>query len=164
MKKKLIALTLFSALAVSGTALADDDAQALRGDDDRGWRDRDDRGDRDGDRDWRDRDDDRDHDRRDRPFLLDSAQVSGRRGTVVMSIPKTRRAGQLDLKLVSSDPDLIIRSVVLVDGRGRVSKIVPDRRDGSIDLGTARGIRSVKVTYANRGRTRNASLQLYASR
>jgi hypothetical protein len=152
MHKKLIALTVFSALAMSSAAFADRDFASDHRDDDRGWRDR-------------DRDRDRD-DARMQPRLLASADASARRGSITMSVPKTRRGGQMDLVLVSNDPDLIIRSVVIVDGRGRMTRLRPDRNDDSIELGSVRGIRSVKVQYTNRGRgrDRDASLQLYAKR
>ena len=166
MQKKLIALTLFSALAMTSSAFADDSADTMskrwsdrdreydyRDDDDRG---RDDRG-------WRDRDRDRD-DERTQPRLLASASASGRRGSVTLSVPKIRRGGQMDLVLVSDDPQLTIRSVVIIDGRGRMTRLRPDRDDKSIELGSVRGIRSVKVNYVSRGRNRDASLELYAKR
>lgn len=99
-----------------------------------------------------------------RPFIeqnvLDAERAFGRRGTVTLEPSGFRKAGK-DLFVLSSDQDVDIRFVKITYARGR-TVMLRGTRGRLLDLPDGGRIRSVEVSYVNRGGARGAMIKLIA--
>jgi hypothetical protein len=93
-----------------------------------------------------------------RQSVVDAQRALGRRGTVTLSAKGFGKQG--DMFVLSSDNDLDIRLVKITYAGGR-TQMLRGSRAQVIDLPDAGRIKSVQVSYVNRG-ARGASIKLIA--
>jgi hypothetical protein len=154
MKKFLTVSTLFASLALYSVAFADrDDRRDDRREDKRSDRNDDDRGERPSVLDHRAQ----------RPRVIDSAEASQRRGSVTLSVGNRSRARSLSLAIGDG---VKVRSIEVTYQNGRTMTISKrEARDGKVEISRPRGVVSVTIEYANRGRDRGGddTIKLIAS-
>jgi hypothetical protein len=92
--------------------------------------------------------------------VIDAQRAFGRRGTVTLSARGGFRK-QGDMFVLSSDNDLDIRFVKITYARGR-TVMLRGTSARAIDLPDNGRIKSVEVSYVNRGNARGATIKLIA--
>jgi hypothetical protein len=94
--------------------------------------------------------------------VLDTERASGRRGTVTLTA-KSGFAKQGDMFVLSSDNDVDIRFAKITYANGR-SVMLRGTKGRALDLPDGGRIRSVQVSYVNRGArgARGATIKLIA--
>jgi hypothetical protein len=92
--------------------------------------------------------------------VIDAQRAFGRRGTVTLTA-KTGFGKQGDLFVLSSDNDVDIRFVKITYARGRIV-MLRGSRGRALDLPDGGRIKTVEVSYVNRGNARGAMIKLIA--